>query len=132
MQMVSEKVGGAEGTKLDEEFKDMERVSRTYKHILFAEAFDMNVRSVTWSHRRALPVCGIGCPSGDQCASHLAQLFVSVLEMFISAQACTGNKLRRVYISVFPLGSGSLLNLLPNSIKVLSIDSPAFWFLSPH
>jgi len=26
--MVSEKVGGAEGTKLDEEFKDLERVSR--------------------------------------------------------------------------------------------------------
>lgn len=25
--MVSEKVGGAEGTKLDEEFKDLERVS---------------------------------------------------------------------------------------------------------
>lgn len=26
LQMVSEKVGGAEGTKLDEEFKDLERV----------------------------------------------------------------------------------------------------------
>lgn len=29
-QMVSEKVGGAEGTKLDEDFKDLERV--TYIH----------------------------------------------------------------------------------------------------
>lgn len=29
-QMVSEKVGGAEGTKLDEDFKDLERVK--YKH----------------------------------------------------------------------------------------------------
>lgn len=28
--MVSEKVGGAEGTKLDEDFKDLERVK--YKH----------------------------------------------------------------------------------------------------
>lgn len=28
--MVSEKVGGAEGTKLDEEFKDLERVSGYY------------------------------------------------------------------------------------------------------
>ena len=27
-QMVSEKVGGAEGTKLDEDFKDLERVSK--------------------------------------------------------------------------------------------------------
>ena len=27
VQMVSEKVGGAEGTKLDEDFKDLERVS---------------------------------------------------------------------------------------------------------
>lgn len=26
LQMVSEKVGGAEGTKLDEDFKDLERV----------------------------------------------------------------------------------------------------------
>ena len=26
VQMVSEKVGGAEGTKLDEDFKDLERV----------------------------------------------------------------------------------------------------------
>lgn len=26
-QMVSEKVGGAEGTKLDEDFKDLERVT---------------------------------------------------------------------------------------------------------
>lgn len=26
-QMVSEKVGGAEGTKLDEDFKDLERVN---------------------------------------------------------------------------------------------------------
>lgn len=27
LQMVSEKVGGAEGTKLDEDFKDLERVT---------------------------------------------------------------------------------------------------------
>lgn len=27
-QLVSEKVGGAEGTKLDEDFKEMEKVSR--------------------------------------------------------------------------------------------------------
>lgn len=30
--MVSEKVGGAEGTKLDEEFKDLERVSGVFSH----------------------------------------------------------------------------------------------------
>lgn len=28
--MVSEKVGGAEGTKLDDDFKDLERVTHTY------------------------------------------------------------------------------------------------------
>ena len=31
-QLVSEKVGGAEGTKLDEDFKDLERV--TYIHFI--------------------------------------------------------------------------------------------------
>lgn len=30
-QMVSEKVGGAEGTKLDEDFKDLERVINTFQ-----------------------------------------------------------------------------------------------------
>ena len=28
LQLVSEKVGGAEGTKLDDDFKEMEKVSR--------------------------------------------------------------------------------------------------------
>ena len=28
LQLVSEKVGGAEGTKLDDDFKEMERVSK--------------------------------------------------------------------------------------------------------
>lgn len=39
-QMVSEKVGGAEGTKLDEDFKDLERVTFIYldKYLLWASS----------------------------------------------------------------------------------------------
>lgn len=39
VQMVSEKVGGAEGTKLDEEFKDLEKV-RLLKCYLFSFIFE--------------------------------------------------------------------------------------------
>lgn len=35
LQMVSEKVGGAEGTKLDEEFRDLERVRIFFLGLVF-------------------------------------------------------------------------------------------------
>lgn len=34
LQLVSEKVGGAEGTKLDDDFKEMEKVSREQEETL--------------------------------------------------------------------------------------------------
>jgi len=34
LQLVSEKVGGAEGTKLDDDFKEMEKVSREQENSL--------------------------------------------------------------------------------------------------
>lgn len=40
-QLMSEKVGGAEGTKLDEDFKDLERVLNAFHIILTAHVFKL-------------------------------------------------------------------------------------------
>lgn len=45
LQMVSEKVGGAEGTKLDEEFRDLERV-RMFGVPSFLPSIHLSIQSL--------------------------------------------------------------------------------------
>lgn len=50
-QLVSEKVGGAEGTKLDEDFRDLERVCPTFEHLWWGYV-------LPWNHGAVLdPPC---------------------------------------------------------------------------
>lgn len=63
---MSEKVGGAEGTKLDEDFKEMERVRRKtrtitlfvtlpcYFYIKSTWALDLNLNNIANPHKKAL------------------------------------------------------------------------------
>lgn len=67
---MSEKVGGAEGTKLDDDFKEMERVSLNTAHIYYYHAFfflgQEFQRFWSWNHSEnfeTLSSSGLCCQS---------------------------------------------------------------------
>lgn len=58
LQMVSEKVGGAEGTKLDEDFKDLERVTGKFtsqENVLLVHEKKVIANEPSISRKQMLP-----------------------------------------------------------------------------
>lgn len=84
--MVSEKVGGAEGTKLDDDFRDLERVR------------EPSLCSLTEKHAEAEGLCGFTEYTGSIIVLFLFDLYLHAMESVMRSYH-TGSTVYLLYVA---------------------------------